>query len=232
MSFKIVLFAYSFPHRKTIDFIEKLYDYKFVISLILAADYIKIHSPQSAFKLSKKNVQKSTSEIAKKYNIPIHIVNHNSLQSRLLLKEYNVNFGIISGARILNIEIINCLKYGILNFHPGLLPKIRGLDSILWSIYKDHPLGVTAHLINAKIDSGTIIKKQKIKININDNLDSLYEKIYQLQLYLLPRILNLLINNKYKYIVLEDDGEYNHKMSYDKQMELQLKIDKYIQKYS
>ena len=133
---------------------------------------------------------------------------------------------------MLNLEIIKCLKYGVLNFHPGLLPKIRGLDSIFWSIYKDYPLGVTAHLINEKIDSGIMIKQQKIKISINDNLDSLYEKIYQLQLYLLPRILNLLINNKCKYVVIEDDGEYNHKMSYDKQLELKLKIDNYIQKYS
>jgi phosphoribosylglycinamide formyltransferase-1 len=232
VSLKIVLFAYSFPHRKTIDFIEKLYEYKFMISVILAADYINIKSPKSAFKLSKKNIKQSTSEIAKKYNIPIHIADHNSVKSQSLLKEYNVNFGIISGARILNIEIIQCLKHGVLNFHPGLLPKIRGLDSILWSIHKDYPLGVTAHLINEKIDSGIIIKKQKIKISINDNLDSLYEKIYQLQLYLLPRILNLIFTIKYNMSKVKKNGKYNHKMSYDKQVEISSKMENYIKKYS
>ena len=52
--FKIVLFAYNFPHRKTIDFIEKIYEVGFSISLILAADFIKIKKPNSLFNHLKK----------------------------------------------------------------------------------------------------------------------------------------------------------------------------------
>ena len=54
------------------------------------------------------------------------------------------------------------IKYGILNFHPGLLPDIRGLDSVLWSIEKNYPIGVTAHLINNKIDAGKLVCQKKL----------------------------------------------------------------------
>ena len=93
-------------------------------------------------------------------------------------------------------------------------------------------MGVTAHLINEQIDSGVILNKKKININIDDNLVSLYEKIYQLQLYLLPRILNLLFTSNYSMLEVKKNGEYNHKMSYDKQIEMSCKIDGYIKKYS
>ena len=124
------------------------------------------------------------------------------------------------------------VEKGILNLHPGLLPDVRGLDSVLWSIEKDYPLGVTAHLINEEIDSGFILKTEKVNISIDDNLLSLYEKIYQLQLYLLPRILNLVFTNNYSVLEVKKNGEYNHKMSYAKQLDLQKKVKQYINKYN
>ena len=197
MSFKIVLFAYGFPHRKTIDFIKKIYEDNFEISLILAADFIKIKSPKSFFNISQKECTMSAYELAEQYNIPIYRVSHNSVEAQSLLKKHNINFGIISGARILSVDVVKLVRKGILNFHPGLLPHIRGLDSILWSIEKDYPLGVTAHLVNEQIDSGFVLKTKKINITVDDNLASLYEKIYQLLLYLLPRILNLIYSTNY-----------------------------------
>ena len=232
MSLKIVLFAYGFPHRKTIDFIETICQHNFEISLILAADRVKIKSPKSFFNIPQKDYNVSAYELAEKYNIPIHRVAHNSVEAQSLLKEYNINFGIIAGARILTHNVLKLVPKGILNLHPGLLPDIRGLDSILWSIEKDYPLGVTAHLINEQIDSGVILNKEKININIDDNLVSLYEKVYQLQLYLLPRILNLFFTSNYSMLEVKKNGEYNHKMSYDKQIEMSCKIDGYIKKYS
>ena len=232
MCFKIVLFAYGFPHRKTIDFIKTMYQHNFEISLILAADFIKIQSPKSFFNISQKECSVSAYELAEKYNIPIHRVAHNSVEAQSLLQDYGVNFGIIAGARILSHNVVKLVEKGILNLHPGLLPDIRGLDSILWSIEKNYPLGVTAHLINEQIDSGVILNREKINISIDDNLESLYEKIYQLQLYLLPRILNLFFTNNCSMLEVKKNGEYNYKMSYDKQIEMSSKIDEYIKKHS
>tara|TARA_B100001250_G_scaffold285390_1_gene247483 strand:+ start:1529 stop:2230 length:702 start_codon:yes stop_codon:yes gene_type:complete len=224
-----VLFTYSFHHRKTLDFIQRLYEEGFSVSLILAADYELIKSPKSAFKFKPKKLTTSLEILVKKYSIPFHIVKHNSEESEVLLKKYKINFGIISGARILKNNIIQAIKYGVLNFHPGLLPYVRGLDSILWSIDKDYPIGVTAHLINEKIDAGCLVYQKKTSISKEDDIYSLYEKNYQLQLDLIPISLNLIFKkNTFPSLKM---GEYNHKMSYAKQLDLQKKVKQYINKY-
>ncbi|RPG58563.1 MAG: hypothetical protein CBD51_004850, partial [Flavobacteriales bacterium TMED191] len=136
--------------------------------------------------------------------------------------------------RILKKEIINLVKYGILNFHPGILPLVRGLDSILWSIYRLHAIGVTAHLINEHIDSGLLVQKKTIQINKNDDLKSLYEKNYQLQLDLIPISLNLIFDNVdcYSFEQLQSNLNYNTYMPYNLQLELQNRIINYINKFS
>ena len=231
MDLNIVLFSYNFPHRKTVDFIEILNKNQQKISLILAANFIKIESPKSILENNSHIEYTHPVKLAEKYKVPYYVVKHNSNLTKKLLKKYKINFGIIAGARILDKEIIYSVKYGVLNFHPGLLPYIRGLDSILWSIYRNYPIGVTAHLIDEKIDSGQLVMKKKININCDDNLESLYEKNYQLQLYLLPLTLNL-IAKKNNFSILLNHGEYNSKMSYETQLEIQKKINYYIQKNS
>ena len=88
MSFKIVLFAYGFPHRKTMDFITTMYQHNFEISLILAADFITINSPESFFNISQKECVTSAYELAEEYNIPIYRVSHNSIEAQSLLIRY------------------------------------------------------------------------------------------------------------------------------------------------
>ena len=232
--FKIVLFAYNFHHRKTEDFIKKIHDFGFSISLILAADFVKITKPKSLFNhIQLKSILPE--ELAEIYKIPYYVVKHNSLEAQNLLKQYEINFGIIAGSRILKKEIISLVRYGILNFHPGILPVIRGLDSILWSIYKDKAIGVTVHLINEYIDSGLLVYKKKILIEKNDDLQSLYEKNYQLQLDLIPISLNLVFENSHsnsQFEMLAKNLNYNSYMPYKLQLELKQKINSYIKKYS
>ncbi len=223
----IALFAYNFPHRKTVDFLDQIYMHGYSISLILAAVAIEIKSPKSFFNFQSKPIKNDIHYYVKKHSIPYYVVKHNSQKTITLLSKYSINFSIISGARILDRSIIQNIKYGILNFHPGILPQIRGLDSLLWSIYKNKPLGVTAHLINHEIDSGYLVCQQKINISMTDDIYSLKEKIYQLQLDLIPISLNLILRNK-KFPKLEK-GQYNSKMEYDIQKQLASNILAYIQ---
>ena len=71
---KIALFAYNFPHRKTTDFIQKIYASGFKISLILAADFIIIKSVKSVFNFPRKDSRQSVNNLAKKYRIPLFVV--------------------------------------------------------------------------------------------------------------------------------------------------------------
>jgi phosphoribosylglycinamide formyltransferase-1 len=95
---------------------------------------------------------------------------HNSQLVEELLSEAKPDLGVIAGARILKGYVISKFRIGIVNLHPGLLPEVRGLDAMLWSIYKDVPLGVTAHLIDESVDAGRLLLREEIPIFADDTL--------------------------------------------------------------
>ena len=76
-------------------------------------------------------------------------------------------------------------KEKFLNCHPGLLPQSRGVDSLKKSIIKSNPIGVTLHLINRKIDSGKILKRERILIKKKHTLKDIFRLCYQKELNLL-----------------------------------------------
>ena len=224
----IALFTYDFPHKKTSDFIDVIYENNFRISIILAAKYVKIKKPKRFIELDKKKQKTSTRQIAKTKQIPYHVVEHNSQYSIKLLNQFDINFGIISGARIINKNVIDQIKYGILNIHPALIPDIRGLDSVLWSIEKNIPIGVTAHLIDENIDMGTIIRRDKINIEISDDFNILTKKNYDLQLKILA--ISLILISKKKILDKHNfkRKNYNTYMNFEKQRQVFGKLRNYI----
>jgi len=54
--------------------------------------------------------------------------------------------------------VINLFQKGIINIHPAIIPKYRGLDAGLWALYEGGELGVSAYLVDNGIDTGSIIK--------------------------------------------------------------------------
>lgn len=83
-----------------------------------------------------------------------------SLKEFLLDKKYDL--GIQGGTGILKPEIFGLFRLGMLNFHPGDLPKYRGCSAPEWQIYEGNPVVCTCHLIDSGIDSGGIVAKREI----------------------------------------------------------------------
>ena len=228
----ILLFVYNFKHKKSIDFIYKLKENDINISAIIAADYIKINRPKKIIKNSSfSQCEEHPFDLANRFNIPYFVLNHNSNTIVDIIREHSIDLGVIAGARILDHKIIKLFNRGIINFHPAILPECRGLDSLLWSIYNNYPLGVTSHLINQKIDAGKLVMKSKIKILSNDNFFTIHKKIYNLQLDLIIPSLNQLSLNR-DLQILADHGSYNTYMSEDLQKEVVEKVDSYINFFS
>ena len=125
-------------------------------------------------------------EIQKIYATKYHILTQTITAKVKIIIDYKINFGIIAGARILSKEIIKLFSYGILNIHPGLLPQNRGLDSILWAISKNNKIGISAHLINDKIDAGKLVFNKVINPGKNDNIFDIYKKVFEAQISILP----------------------------------------------
>ena len=96
-----------------------------------------------------------------------------------LLKRKKINLICLAGfMRILSKNFIQSFKGQILNIHPSLLPKYKGLNTHERAIKnKDRYSGCTVHFVSAKLDSGKIIIQKKVKINKKDTPRTLANKV-------------------------------------------------------
>lgn len=209
---KIAVFCYNFPHKKTQDILLRLFLEGIKINCIFSAEPIPLNIPPSTIHTKIKHIAVvHPKQIADRLSIKYYVLPHNSLDVKELIKSNNIDLGIIAGARILKAYIINSFSIGIINFHPGLIPEARGLDAMLWSIYKGIPLGVTAHLIDDHIDAGRIIIKEKIPIYKNDTLLDLSERLYEKQLDILSPSIEKALKGDLTYVDVRGSC-YNKKM--------------------
>ena len=84
--------------------------------------------------------------------------------------------------RILSPNFIKRVGIPILNIHPSLLPKLKGLNTHERAIKAKYKFsGCTVHYVNEKLDSGKIIIQKKVKILKSDNSITLAKKILKLE---------------------------------------------------
>ena len=106
---------------------------------------------------------------------------NNSSEKKVIdeLKKNNINLICLAGfMKILSKNFIKSFKGQILNIHPSLLPKYKGLNTHEKAIEnKDKYSGCTVHFVNSKLDSGKIINQKKVKINKFDTPKKLAKKI-------------------------------------------------------
>jgi len=97
--------------------------------------------------------------------------------------------------RILSPNFINKIKIPIINIHPSLLPKLKGLNTHERAIKAKHKFsGCTVHFVNDKLDSGKIIAQKKVKILKSDNSTTLAKKVLKLEHQIYPEALEKIIN--------------------------------------
>ena len=111
----------------------------------------------------------------------LNFKNKNLSERKLLsiLKTNNIEMICLAGfMKILSKDFIKKFKGQILNIHPSLLPKYKGLNTHKRALNnKEKYSGCTVHLVNSKLDSGKIILQKKVKITKNETKVSLAKKI-------------------------------------------------------
>ena len=112
------------------------------------------------------------------------------------LKKNNINLICLAGfMKILSKNFIKNFNGKILNIHPSLLPKYKGLNTHVKAIKnKDKYSGCTVHLVNSKLDSGRIINQKKVRINKLDTPETLAKKILAQEHKLYPVAIMKLLN--------------------------------------
>ena len=102
---------------------------------------------------------------------------------------------------------------------------MRGLDSMLWAIFNGVDQGVSSHIIDRRIDAGIVISIQRIKINRDDTIFDISEKLYSKQLDMIWGTYQKSLNNNFLDVNFEETKSYS-KMSAD--LEQTLSIAEYI----
>ena len=89
--------------------------------------------------------------------------------------------------KILSSDFIKKFRKPILNIHPSLLPKYKGLNTHRRAIQnKDKFSGATVHLVTPKLDSGKIILQKKVRISKADTEQTLAKKVLKIEHKLYP----------------------------------------------
>ena len=132
-------------------------------------------------------------EFAKKNKIKYHVINYSKKkQAELKILGYliknKVDLICLAGfMKILSSDFIRKLKKPILNIHPSLLPKYKGLNTHRRVIKnKDKFTGATVHLVTPKLDSGKIILQKKVRILKSDTEQTLAKKVLKIEHKLYP----------------------------------------------
>ena len=132
-------------------------------------------------------------QFAKKNKIKYHVINYSKKkQAELKILGYliknKVDLICLAGfMKILSSDFIRKLKKPILNIHPSLLPKYKGLNTHRRVIKnKDKFTGATVHLVTPKLDSGKIILQKKVRILKSDTEQTLAKKVLKIEHKLYP----------------------------------------------
>ena len=113
-----------------------------------------------------------------------------------LLKDHEIKMICLAGfMKILSRNFIAKFKGKILNIHPSLLPKYKGLNTHQRVLDNNEKYsGCTVHFVNSKLDSGKIILQKKIRITKNETKESLARKILFQEHKLYPRAILRVFN--------------------------------------
>ena len=162
-------------------------DYKFPIKIEL---------------IISNNIKANGLKIAKKYSIPsIYVSSKNKkiFERNCLfeIKKRKIKFLCLSGfMKVLSNNFIKSFHHKIINIHPSLLPKYKGLDTHARVLKdKEKYSGCTVHYVTPELDSGKIILQKKVLVDKNETAHSLKLKILKQEHILYPKSIISIFNN-------------------------------------
>ncbi len=145
---------------------------------------------------------------AQNHKIPFEIFSSQELKQEgyliSVLKKYSIDFIVLSGFLLrIPSELIHAFPEKIINIHPALLPKYGGKGMFGSSVHeavfaaKEPETGITIHYVNENYDEGAIIFQARCKINSEDNLDTIAQKVHELEYRYFPEVIEKTIKEKF-----------------------------------
>lgn len=145
-------------------------------------------------------------EFASSENIATHVIDHTQYDSREAfdqsmieaIDKYQPDYVILAGfMRILTAEFVEHYAGKLINIHPSLLPKFKGLHTHQRAIEageKEH--GASVHFVTAELDDGPVILQAKVPVLEDDTADTLAARVLEQEHTLYPAAIQKLVNDK------------------------------------
>lgn len=154
-------------------------------------------------------------QLGEQWKIPVHVVRRKDYSSlddfdtALLdvLRPYAVEGIILAGfMRILGPTFVNAYDHRILNIHPSLLPRFRGLQAQRQALEAGvSEAGCTVHFVDTGVDTGPMIQQAKVEVYPDDTVHTLSERILQEEHRIYPNVVRLFCED-----ALRVDGQMVH----------------------
>jgi phosphoribosylglycinamide formyltransferase 1 len=158
-------------------------------------------SPISIDLIISNSIKAKGLKFANQYQIKKKIFNFKDVKTTekklfISLKKNKIKFICLAGfMKILSSKFIKQFNGKIINIHPSLLPRYKGLSTHSRAIQnKDKFSGCTVHFVTEKLDSGKIIMQKKIKILKKDTPSSLARKILKQEHKIYPKAILKIFN--------------------------------------
>ena len=163
---------------------------------------LKKRSPIEIILIISNNTKAKGLKFSKLYKIKKKVYNYDKkkISEKKILKDLKSNdiklICLAGFMKILSKDFIRNFKGKILNIHPSLLPKYKGLNTHHRAIQnKEKYSGCTVHLVNSKLDSGKIILQKKVKLSKKETPSSLQKKILKHEHILYPKAISKIFVN-------------------------------------
>ena len=143
-------------------------------------------------------------EKAESLGVPTSVVDHKTYSDRTafeaemdrVLRKADIDLICLAGfMRILSSAFVSQWTDRILNIHPSLLPKYKGLNTHARAIEAgDKAAGCSVHIVNSNIDDGPILGQRSVEIQPNDTPETLAERVLVEEHKLYPEILKTYVD--------------------------------------
>ena len=204
-------------HLDLFNKVKKKSGLQFAIFLVLETIYYRIAvTIRRIFSMNKHLGDcylETNSNLGKIFDVPVFKISGSIHDENWLRKIKDLNPDLIiciRYAEILKKSLLEIPNKGVINFHSSLLPKYRGLGPIFQAVlHNENEIGFSFHYINEDIDTGQIIKREKIKIEQNESVSRLTIRTHIMGSYNLLSIINNLKNeNKETKETPQNEGNY------------------------
>ena len=142
---------------------------------------------------------------ARKHKIKTLVINHQLLESRdefdqtlhNCIRYFNPDLIVLAGfMRILGADFVQKHENKIINIHPSLLPKYKGMNTHQRAIdNNDIEHGVSIHIVTPELDDGPVLMQERFTIEDGDTVEDLQQKCHELEHKMYPSIIQQLFNS-------------------------------------